>query len=184
MTNNSSSVAAQQALDNAVKQTTASLKAQTLEMQKAALAMRDYNKAAGLAGTTGKAEAVSLKASNAERGKSVQLLGKETQARQSSLAEQTIADMDRALALSGKTSAADKMVYETSRGKFAGEDEGTKNMLMSAARETDWNDEESARRAYINSVTGKNPERDAENARKLGWARDEYARGGLTDTQL
>ena len=52
MTNNSSSVAAQQALDNAVKQTTASLKAQTLEMQKAALAMRDYNKAAGLAGTT------------------------------------------------------------------------------------------------------------------------------------
>ena len=184
MTNNSSSVAAQQALDNAVKQTTASLKAQTLEMQKAALAMRDYNKAAGLAGTTGKAEAVSLKASNAERGKSVQLLGKETQARQSSLAEQTIADMERALALSGKTSAADKMVYETSRGKFAGEDEGTKNMLMSAARETDWNDEESARRAYINSVTGKNPERDAENARKLGWARDEYARGGLTDTQL
>ena len=134
MTNNSSSVAAQQALDNAVKQTTASLKAQTLEMQKAALAMRDYNKAAGLAGTTGKAEAVSLKASNAERGKSVQLLGKETQARQSSLAEQTIADMERALALSGKTSAADKMVYETSRGKFAGEDEGTKNMLMSAAR--------------------------------------------------
>ena len=103
MTNNSSSVAAQQALDNAVKQTTASLKAQTLEMQKAALAMRDYNKAAGLAGTTGKAEAVSLKASNAERGKSVQLLGKETQARQSSLAEQTIADMERALALSGKT---------------------------------------------------------------------------------
>ena len=39
-----------------LKQTTASLKAQTLEMQKAALAMRDYNKAAGLAGTTGKAE--------------------------------------------------------------------------------------------------------------------------------
>ena len=33
-------------------------------------------------------------------------------------------------------------------------------------------------------MTGKNPERDAENARKLGWARDEYARGGLTDTQL
>ena len=55
-------------------------------------------------------------------------------------------------------------------------------MLMSAARETDWNDEESARRAYINNVTGKNPERDAEKGSSAG--RDEYARGGLTDTQL
>lgn len=165
-------------LVNATNQQTAAYKNMTA-------ACNAYSKSVAQSTAAAKTDTTAQQKSVTERDKVSKGLNEEARAQthRSAAVEQTLADLDRTWQLFGIKTEEGKMRYETRSGKFAGEDEKTREELLWRARELDQQQQGKDRQAYINGITGKDPEKDAQIMRKRDWLEEARNTGEITEGQ-
>ncbi|MBB1624262.1 phage tail tape measure protein [Achromobacter sp. UMC71] len=158
---------------------------QTTAYKNMTAACNAYSKSVAQSTSTAKADTSVQQRSLAERDKVSKGLNEEARAqtRRSAAVEQTLADLDRTWQLFGIKTEEGKMRYETRFGKFAGEDDKTREELLWRARELDQQQQGKDRQAYINGITGKDPEKDAQIMRKRDWLEEARNTGEITEGQ-
>lgn len=158
---------------------------QTAAYKNMTAACNAYSKSVAQSTATAKADTTVQQKSVAERDKVSKGLNEEARAqtRRSAAVEQTLADLDRTWQLFGIKTEEGKMRYETRSGKFAGEDEKTREELLWRARELDQQQQGKDRQAYINGITGKDPAKDAQVMQKRDWLEEARNTGEITEGQ-